>query len=338
MMLADPATGSIVQCSNPVCKVAEKHTCVEGLALDVCPHYGKAPEPKAVSGSATAEPHGMRLPLGDLLAIAEASGVLRRGGSRVIAFVGPKEAGKTTLIASIFELFLRGEIGPYQFSSSMSLYAFERSCHPSRAASQNVIPKTERTLSTDVLFYHLATRKADAPAVDILLADRNGEDYSASADDPSTASGFVEIARADTITFLVDGSRLLDLAARTSVVSEIVAIAQALIDGGAINERPHVAVVLTKLDDINRSADRNRPIRDFQNLVTRIRSLYGGIFGEIRSFEVAACPSDMSLPLGHGVLELLDYWLAKAPVPFLADLPYATRSMRLMHLLRGTQE
>jgi hypothetical protein len=336
--LADPAIAPTAQCANPDCKVAENRKCVEGLTLDKCPHYGKPPQPRAATATAAAEPHGTPLPLGDLLTVGDANGVLRRGGSRVIAIVGPKEAGKTTLIASIFELFLRGPIGPYRFSSSTTLYAFERSCHPSRAVSQNVVPKTERSLLTDVHFYHLATRKDGAPIVDMLLADRNGEDYRSSTDDPSTASSFAEIARADTITFLVDGSHLLDLTTRSMVVSEVVAIAQALIDGGTIVGRPRVAIVLTKVDRILGSTDSERTMRDFRKLVTRFAGLYGETFREIRSFEVAACPHDMSLPLGHGVFEVLDYWQAESPEPVLPAGPYAPRPTRFMQLLHGTEE
>jgi hypothetical protein len=333
--LAEPAP--IVQCGNPDCKVEQTHKCVEGLALDKCPHYGKPPQPRATAGT-IAETQGMLLPSGDLLTVGDANGVLRRGGSRVIAIVGPKDAGKTTLIASIFELFLRGSIGPYRFSNSRTLYAFERSCHPSRAVSQNVVPKTERTLLTDVHFYHLATRKGGAPVVDMLLADRNGEDYRTSTDDSSTASGFAEIARADTITFLVDGSQLLDLTTRSMVVSVVVAFAQALIDGGTIEGCPRVAIVLTKVDRIKGSADSERTMRDFRNLVTRFEKLYGDTFREIASFEVAACPHDMSLPLGHGIFELLDYWQAESPEPVPPAPPYVPRSTRFIHLLHGTKE
>ena len=334
--MAEPAP--IVQCGNPDCKVGQDGKCVEGLELDKCPHYGKPRQPKAAAGTVADENHGMLLPSGDLLTVGDANGVLRRGGSRVLAIVGPKEAGKTTLIASIFELFLRGGIGPYRFSSSKTLYAFERACHPSRAVSQNVVPKTERTLLTDVHFYHLATRKDGAPVVDMLLSDRNGEDYRASTDDPSTASDFAEIARADTITFLVDGSQLLGLTTRSSIASEVVAIAQALIDGEAIIGRPRVAIVLTKVDCIKRSRDHERTMRDFRNLVSRFESLYGEAFREIKSFEIAACPADTSLSLGHGVPELLNYWQMESPEPIRPAQLYASRSTRFMHLLHGTQE
>jgi hypothetical protein len=333
--LAEPEP--IIQCGNADCKVAEDRKCVEGLDLDKCPYYGKPPQPRAAVETVAGETHGVLLPSGDLLTIGDANGVLRRGGSRVIAIVAPNHAGKTTLIASLFELFLRGSIGPYFFSSSSTLFAFERSCHPSRAVSQNVVPKTERTLLTEVHFYHLATRKDGAPVIDMLLADRNGEDYRSSTDDPSTAGGFAEIARADTITFLVDGSQLLHLTTRSSAASEVLAIAQALIDGGAIVGRPRVAIVLTKIDLIEKSANRERTMRDFQNLLTQFGKLYGEAFREIESFKIAACPSDTTLPLGHGVCHLLDYWQRESTEPVTPAQPHISRSTRFMHLLRGTQ-
>ncbi|WP_441255824.1 TRAFAC clade GTPase domain-containing protein [Tardiphaga sp. 285_C5_N1_2] len=334
--MVEPAP--IVQCGNLDCKVGQDGKCVEGLTLDKCPHYGKTPQPKSVIGIAADETHGVLLPSGDLLTVEEASGILRRGESRVIAIVGPKEVGKTTLIASIFELLLRGSVGPYRFSSSRTLYAFERSCHPSRAISQNVVPKTERTLLTDVHFYHLATRRDGSPLVDMLLADRNGEDYRASTDDPSTASDFAEIARADTISFLVDGDQLGDLTTRSSVVSEVLATAQALIDGEVLVGRPRVAIILTKVDQIKKLVDPERSMRDFRKLVARFGSLYSEAFGEIRSFEVAACPADTSLSLGYGIPELLNFWQMKSPEPVIATEPYVSRSTRFMHLLHGTQE
>ena len=184
--------------------------------------------------------------------------MLRRGVSRVIAVVAPKDAGKTTLIASVFELFLRGPIGPFQFSGSRTMYAFERACHPSRGVSRNVRPKTERTLLTTVNFYHAALSRLGGPVLDLVVADRNGEDYGTAADDASAVEDFVEIRRADTITFLIDGQQLADPVTRNTVGFEMLAIVQALADGGAIEGRPRVALVLTKLDDIERSDNGER--------------------------------------------------------------------------------
>lgn len=329
---------STLQCGNPDCKVGQTQKCVEGLLLEQCPHFGKPPQPKAEAGTVPEDPSGILLPTGDLLTVEDASQVLRRGGSRVIAIVGPKEAGKTTLVASIFELFLRGPIGPFRFSGSRTLFAFERACHPSRAVSQNVVPKTERTILNDVHFYHLATREDDGQVVDMLLADRSGEDYRASTDDSSSVSGFVEIGRADTITFLVDGQQLLDTTTRSSTVSEVLANAQALIDGDAITGRPRAAMALTKFDAIARSTRCERALRDFATLVARFQTLFGERFGVIRPFELAACPSDTSLPLGYGVAELLHYWQEESPRTPEPPKPHVLSSTRFMHQLQDHPE
>jgi double-GTPase-like protein len=323
-----------IQCSNPACKVRQDRKCVEGLELDKCPHYGKPLAAQPSPGAVADDQHGIVLPSGNLLDPEEASQVRRRGASRVIAVVGPKEAGKTTLISSVFELFQRGPIGPFQFCGSRTMYAFERACHPSRGVSRNATPKTERTLLTDVKFYHTALRRPGEPMLDLLVADRGGEDYRSAADDASAVQGFVEIGRADTITFLVDGRQLIDLVTRSSVGSEILAIAQALIDGGAIEGRPRVALVLTKLDEIGRSSGSARAAGDFERIVAKFRTLHGDSFGEIRSFEVAACPSDTSLPLGHGVSELLAYWEEAAPVAVSKPAPYVSSPTRFMHRLQ----
>jgi hypothetical protein len=327
-----------VQCGNPDCKVAIDGKCVEGQTFDKCPYYGKLLQPRSDATTGVMPAPGTKLPTGELLTVAEANAVLRRAVSRVIAIVGPKEAGKTTLIASLFELFLRGSIGPFRFCSSKTLFAFERACHPSRAISQNVVPTMERTLLTDVRFYHLATRKEGESVVDLLLADRNGEDYGDSPDEPSTTSGFAEIARADIITFLVDGAQLADLATRVSIAAQIVAIAQALIDGGAIERPPRVAIVLTKVDRIRKSQDPDRTMRDFEKLVTRFRDRFRTNFIEVKEFAVAACPSDTSLQLGYGVSALLDYWEHKIlrrtePAP-----AYVPRKTRFMDRLQGSPE
>ncbi len=327
-----------IQCGNPACKVRQDGKCVEGLDKDKCPHYGKPLAAPASPGATEADRHGIVLPSGDLLDQEEASQVLRRGGSRVIAVVAPKDAGKTTLVASLFELFLRGPIGPFQFCGSRTMYAFERACHPSRGVSRNVRPKTERTLLTTVKFYHAAVSRPGGPVLDLVVADRNGEDYGNAADDASEVEEFVEIRRANTINFLIDGRQLADPVTRNTVGFEMLAIVQALVDGGAIEGRPRVALVLTKLDDVERSGNGERAKRDFIKIVAKFRETHADAFGEIRSFEVAACPSDMSLPLGHGVAGLLAYWEENAPHAVSQPAPHLSSSTRFMHRLRETPE
>ena len=323
--------GSQKQCSNTDCKVANTGKCVEGLTLDRCPHYGRSPsQPETPSTDLKPSiPIGIGLPSGDLLKVSDASSVLRGGKSRVVAIIAPRGAGKTTLIASLYELFQRGPIGNSHFARSRTLYAFERACHHSRAVSLRRVPATERTLLVDVHFYHVGIRADDGEVLDLLLADRAGEEYREATDDPVVARGFSEIRRADSITLLVDGHRLIDLVSRQAVQSEIVMIMQALIDNDAIVGHPQLALVLTKLDEVIASDFRDRVERDFAALSDRVTQLFGGNLEYVESFSIAACPSDDRMERGYGVPALLDFWKAPAAAtpPVVQSPPGSSRFM-----------
>jgi ABC-type branched-subunit amino acid transport system ATPase component len=322
-------TAQPIICANVDCRVAQTTKCIEGLALDKCPHYGR---PVNVEAAATAAlkartSKGLELPTGETLKAGDATAVLRAGEARVIAIIGPEEAGKTSLIAALFELFQKGPVGESQFASSRSLVAFERACHHARAVSLRDIPHTVRSPHVEVHFYHLQVGYGTANLANLLLADRAGEEYRAATDDILSCNEFSEIIRADAMTLLVDGRRLLDLLERQAVKSELIMIMQALIDSGITKSEQRVAVVLTKLDEIMASDKGGRAIEDFDALVSRIRDLFGHNFLKIEPFRIAACPASDKVPLGQGVAELLGFWLVEPSyeVVKLVDSVVATR-------------
>lgn len=308
-------------CANADCRVAETSKCVEGLALEQCPHYGRQTALAAVapdSGTAGVDIAGARkrvvLPSAERLATREAASLLRAGEARVVALVAPSDAGKTTLIASLYDLFQNAGLDEFRFARSRTLRAFEQACHDARAASRRTQPQTEHTPLGDVKFFHLGLFDQSAATVlDFLLADRAGEYYRSASDDPAVATTFVEIARADVITVLVDGRRLLDLGARHNVRSEIELMLQGLIDGDALIQAPRLATVLTKLDLLEESPHKARAEDDFQSLVQSVRRLFGTAFGAAESFRVAASPATDVLPRGHGLAALLRFWAMQLP-------------------------
>jgi hypothetical protein len=151
------------------------------------------------------------------------------------------------------------------------------------------------------------------------------------ADDPSVASEFVEVRRAEVITALVNGERLLDLSARHNVRHEMVMILQGLLNGEVLSKNQRLALVLTKFDAIHSasSADRDRTERDFEALVTHIQTIFPDVFQEVRSFKIAASPASTALPHGFGVAELLQFWTEPVTaVSFAAaHIPKAARAM-----------
>nr|VFJ49552.1 MAG: hypothetical protein BECKDK2373C_GA0170839_102628 [Candidatus Kentron sp. DK] len=319
-------------CANPECRVAETEKCVEGFDLSECPHYGKPPEieDEDVSGEEEKpQSSNIRLPGADRLIPAEASRLLRAGKARVIAIIGPADSGKTSLIASLYELFQEGTVSGTEYARSLTLHGFERTCHDARTASRRVEPDTNRTPLGEVRFFHLQLRGGVAgEGLALVLGDRAGEEYRSAADDASIATEFAEIKRADSISVLVDGERLLDSGARHNVRSEITMMLRAVVDEGAVQNGQRLSLILTKFDLIQASDQRPRAEKDFFDLLNKIQALFGIAFSEIKPFKTAALPKTDSVPRGTGVPELLAFWMEPArPAPTLPrDKPASDRA------------
>jgi hypothetical protein len=304
----------ILTCSNPDCRVAETGRCVEGIELNTCPHYGltsdeyidEAPEIIEQTSASNSE----QLLSGQAWTTTEVSKILCERESRVIAIIGPSEAGKTSLIASLYDLYQLGPIFETEFAGSRTLHAFEYTCHDARAASRRNISHTARTAYGEVKFYHIdLCLRPSKNILALLLADRAGEEYRSAADDASLALMFPEILRADSLTVLVDGNRLLDAGARHNIRHQIKMILQAFVDTKVVQEDHRLALVLTKIDSVYESQHKERAESDFNSLVGSIRQIFGGVFQEIEQFSIAASPKTDIVPRGTGMPELLDFWL-----------------------------
>jgi hypothetical protein len=304
-----------VICANPDCRVADTGRCVEGFELGVCPHYGR--EPNGADYDAGSDGYqGVRLPTAGALNPATASSILRQGETRVIAVIGPSDSGKTSLIASLYDLFQDGPVAEVEFARSRTLHAFEQTCHDARMVSRRGLPHMNRTPFGEVSFYHLEICDRSAgQRLALLLGDRAGEEYRSAADDASIVANFIEVARADTLTILVDGERLLDAGERHNLRSDAIMMLQALLDGGALRAGSRLAVVLTKLDAISSGDQEDRVLRDFAALLQQVREIFGALFEEVASFKVAASPKTGALPRGTGLSELLTFWLTPAASP-----------------------
>ena len=301
-------------CSNPDCGVAEGGQCVEGLELKDCPHFG--PTRDEVEEQGTGEPVAandtIRLPSAAVLNFEGASRVLRSVDARIVAVLGPTESGKTSLIAGVYEVFQRSAVGNLEFSRSETLHAFERICHEARAASRRRVPHMVRTPVGSVAFFHLELAR-EGQVIPLLLADRSGEEYRSAADDVRVTEGFAEIGRADSVSILVDGEKLLS-GDRHNLGSEVKLMLQALKDGNGLSNEVALAVVLTKLDAVESSEERDRGAGAFERLVREIRRLFAGSFSTIEEFRVAASPKTSGAVKGEGLEELLEFWLTSRRV------------------------
>ncbi len=202
-----------------------------------------------------------------------------------------------------------------------------------RANSQRIIPHTERTAWAEFGFYHLGLSSAELNIkMDLVIADRSGEEYRSVMDDVSVSSSFVEIHRADTLSILVDGYKIIDPRERHSLKTHTEMILQGLLDGEALSYCKRLAIVLTKLDEIecleNISA-KERALSDFDALVTSVKRRFGSTFLTIQPFKVAASPKSIVLNKGYGLSELLSFWIQPSSITeqFVYQTPVPRRAM-----------
>lgn len=306
------APSQVIQCSNPDCKIAETGTCVEGLDSSACGNYGK---PLRVLDGALevdegAVPELVSLPHADRLSPDEARDLLPRARARVVAIVGPHDSGKTSLISGLYDQLQDGPITPFAFRGSQTLHAFEQACHDARAASQRGTPHSERTKRGEVRFFHLELMHQIAgEPINLLLGDRAGEEYREAGDDTTVAAEFVEVERADVVTLLVDGKRLVHDSHRHNAREEMLLILQALNDAEIIPVGARLAIVLTKIDVVSASANAERVEADLAKILARLNSHFVDRFGKISVFRVAASPTELGVKRGAGVAELFSFWL-----------------------------
>ena len=329
------ATGAF--CARPQCFVADNGTCVDGLGVTDCPHYGERSQAAFDIDDRADHPTDaglLALPGADVLTLVEAPDVLRHCDTRVLAIVGPRAAGKTSLIVGLYDLFQEGPVMGMRYAESRTLHAFERACHDIRSASRRKAPDMFRTPIGEVQFYHLALIGDLAPnGVALLLGDRAGEVYDGAAVDKSVASRLSEVQRADTLTVLVDGERLRDHGARHSVKRDILMTLQGLLEGGALSGRQYLALVLTKVDLFLAEEDYLRTQAEFRSFAEKLKRTFGSRFLNVSTFEVAATPTTVAVQRGYGIAALLAYWIRSTPSPIRPESKPTTGNRLFAHLL-----
>lgn len=310
------ATTAVI-CANPECRVAESGKCIEGVVdVKACPHYGKPPQKDAAEAAAAAAGPArttFRLFPGEYLTLSDTASMLLKHPSRVISLIGPTDAGKTSLMAAVFELFHQNKAAPIRFAGSQSLFALERACFHSRVTSAGLVPTHEHTQRGPAQFYHLSVKEdRRTRPIDLFLADRAGEEYSDAASKPVPANDFPELWRADTITLLVDGGRLTDATQRFDVIPNLKLMLDRFAELKAFWNRPRLACVLTKLDKVRDSAS-HWPSQQLARLKSDISTRHGQHFSAIEVFEVAASPHTASATRGEGILDVLKFWMHGRP-------------------------
>lgn len=227
---------------------------------------------------------GIHLPSGLRLDTADCRALREVGPTRVVSILAPKDAGKTSLIAGLYGLFLDGVADGFSYSGSTTLYGLERLCHLSRAASNRTVNDMVRTRRAEGLgFYHLSIDRLGR-RLGLLLADRPGETVREAAHGIQTAAALTELPSAEIIAYLIDGALLLEPATRHLAQSDAEAILETIAAAGQFAQRPRLALVLTKADRVEAAGVGQR----FDQIVDALTRRFEDRFAEIVAFRTAA--------------------------------------------------
>lgn len=335
-------------CSNPDCAFDERGSCAAGGDPDTCRFRAKRPlilddsdHPETDSdytergGGDDHSPvdadgddyTGNVLVLGDgeRLSVEESRSILAEAPTRVVSIVAPREAGKTSLIARIYEMFLEGRQAGVVFRASRTILGFERLCHLSRAASGRTTADMERTRRAEGLGYFHLDLISSPGRVGLLLGDRPGENFVTAAENLDRARELIEISAAATFVYLIDGRVLVNPATKGLPRSVAVNILDAVVEAELPRARPALAVVLTKADLVHRAGDEAALAR-FDEIVEHLGRRYATAFGSVKGYRTAASPEILTdgYSRGHGLAALLQDLILDGRATF--DTVRATRT------------
>jgi len=317
-------------CQQPGCPLSTSGTCLEGLDdPHTCPHVKegpKTPQPPADDEEAIEESAALTSdwkPVGGgyELTVEEASWVTAEHEAKVIVLAGEPDSGKTTLLATIYELFSKGDVPEYSFAGTQTILAFERACFPSRTASGNQKPVTDRTRHMRPRFYHLSLREAGEKRnrKHLLVGDISGEVFQRASDNQAEAEKLSYLKRADVFVLMLDGDKIQSRTERQEVVQRASLIFRALLKAGMLTKDSRVQVLVSKFDCFDPDDANSKEFLAY--LKHELESRYAKEFKSYVVSEIASRPANERVDFAYGVRELLKPWLSDRELTWDSSLP-----------------
>jgi len=252
---------------------------------------------------------------------------------RLIVTTGPVDAGKTTLLTSLYELFQSAPVANHLFAGSLTLPAFEKRCHLSRTASGADSPDTPRTPFGDTKYLHLAVCSGSSPktCLDLLFTDVSGEAFERAKDSTAECERLSFLKRADHLLMLLDGEKLVRDDKRWATAQDSTTLLQSFLDSGMLAARCMVKVVFSKYDCLLAAAADKESCETFWAATKKkFETKFGNRLASLQFAEIAARPKrSTALDFGHRLPELLTEWVALSPRSRLMDFePQVNLPMR----------
>jgi len=222
--------------------------------------------------------------------------------TKLILLIGEPDCGKSTLFASIFDRFQKGNFGQYSFAGTETPIGFERRAHHARIVSQNLSSKAERTTTGEFTYLHLKLkRRDDSVTSHILFADISGEKYKdARASDSIMQS--INIFRYSSHIFLIANGELLLNGGRHDLRTSLIHFMNRALKNNVLVPNQLVHLLITKWDKVLAA---NKAAEAQIYLVDHLKNKYPTIISN-KTFLIASRSVNADYPAGSGLDIFLD--------------------------------
>lgn len=312
-----------IKCKQEGCSASTDGKCLEGLSLDACPHctiieddiIDAIDEPVVIEAKITTDKEIFHdVHLGEALELRETSTITNSSLTRLILLVGLSDAGKTTMLASIFDLFqCQSNFSGYSFAGSKTLLGFERRCHHARIKSERDIPVTERTKSTDSrVFLHLKVNNKENVSTNLLFSDISGEIFKELNNSTIESKKFELAKRADHFALFIDSDQLSDLTNRNIAKTRSIGILRSLIETNMLGENTYIEVIFSRWDLLNSKSDVEIHTKFVDSIKEEISKKFAKTHSNIAFYNLASRPVNI-FSFGYGISEIFTDWVEKTP-------------------------
>jgi Double-GTPase 2 len=316
-------------CSNDECPYAETGECALGKSPLDCDYF-HLDEPDEEGASLAVDVDEVRLPSADALTSVTLYRVLMRRQASIVVPLGHVEAGKTTLIAVIFEHLAAGRLGGWSLAGSCTVIGFGRRSHLAMTRSGRSTADTDHTsVDSSEEYLHIDARSTETDSiVSVVFADISGENVRQQVIGPNDPVVEAAIGIADHIPVFVDGA----LVGEPKRLQDAIRQAQDIlwtIDAVARRPEAQVCLVITKadlapsvdLDEVARAVRIGGPpwAADLPAFATAARSVgdlppgsgASAFFGHVaRRREVAMVATWLPLEVPDASPLVADFWSA----------------------------
>jgi hypothetical protein len=315
-------------CALAECTVARTGKCHLGSdPVERCPNYaptGTSDEdalPEGEPAEKAVEP--IEICSGDVMQVGDLARFGRAHAFRSVALVGEHRAGKTTLIAAIYEMFCKGPYAGWNFAGSRTLIGFAKRHHLALLNSNRTNPTVPRTSRSDpASFFHLAlSRSPMTKPMHLVISDRSGEAYGDARIDTSLIKELPELMQAQRACFLLDAGRLGTKEQRAAYSRQFKQMINAFNDNGALVNTKFVEVLATKMDLPRAHADADEQARFLDDYELQVLEEFRSILPGSGFYRVCALPkADQSIGF-LGLEDTVRRWTAPAALPDVAQPP-----------------